>query len=130
MNRSIFSEEQTDHTRHLEEMEMQLANVLAVPRYPNWLMELTVEVPSVRPMLEVRGQGLANELRYSIQETNPSQEQAQPVEHVCTYSFLEQQTLNRQVSCLTLSESYCGLTCFRRSERWERRIGGTRREIL
>ena len=44
--------------------------------------------------------GLVNQPRYSIQETNHSQEQAQPVENVYTYSFFEQQTLNRQVSCL------------------------------
>ena len=88
-----------DHSRQLEERDMQEVDVQAVvvPRYPNWLMELNGAMQGVP--LYCR-QGLANEVRYAIQETNHSQEQAQPVEHVCTCSFLEQQ--NRQVSCLIL----------------------------
>ena len=109
-------------------LEMQLADALVVvaPTCPNQLRELNIRVSdhlqsgdrqptqlacyphngqtSGRLWSFVKTAQLAKQMEqrrgYSIQETNLSQEQAQPVENVCTYSFFEQQTLNRQVSCL------------------------------
>ena len=101
------------NTRQLEErlppsLEMQLADALVVvaPIYPNQLMEHLQSgdrQPTQLACFPHNGQTsgrLWSSRGYSIQETNLSQEQAQPVENVCTYSFFEQQTLNRQVSCL------------------------------